>query len=617
MSELKEQIQMMSEIVSGLTSAIEEQHGYEPGHLKKNCTSLYEYPQLILDIPKLEEEVVNDLTTRIEALEAIDHQGLVDNAINEFASDINNNEFVDTFKELVDYAAEHGSEYSELVGIVDGKSDKSYVDNRDAVVLSEAKAYIDQEVNRLNISAEANNQTLVSAKAYVDNKDAAMNTRVTALENINHDAYKAADTTTLNSAKEYVDGLISNYETKGTSDTALANAKTYADTLNSAINSKVTANENAIKAINAELGTLNGGIGSIGDQIDAKISALNLATTYESKGSANKALSDAKAYTDSKNSAMDNRVKVLEGIDHSAYVNINRVQSIENSVSAIQDELNSLSGGAGSIDTQITNKIATLDVSDSAVDGQYVSAVKQTDGKISVTRTALPNYANTYDAKGSANSALTSAKAYTDQEINKLSFDTSGSAASALSSAKTYADNLNTAMDTRVDALEASKDAYKAADTALETALKTYVDNHVPDVQIEVDSELSSTSTNPVQNKVVTTALSSVQIKKESLTITEDSNATIELQPNTIYDINLESRKTAIALKLMGNRSDYHIMSLTFGSTVPTVTMSYDSSFASIRWMDGYNVLNVLYPYTVCQITVFNNCASGGIFGNA
>ena len=614
MSELKEQIQMMSEIVSGLTSAIEEQHGYEPGHLKKNCTSLYEYPQLILDIPKLEEEVVNDLTTRIEALEAIDHQGLVDNAINEFAADVNNNEFVDTFKELVDYAAEHGSEYSELIGVVENKADKSYVDNRDTAVLSEAKAYIDQEVNRLNISAEANNQTLVSAKAYVDNKDAAMNTRVIALESINHDAYKAADTTTLNAAKEYVDDLVSNYETKGAADTALANAKTYADTLNSTTNAKIVANENAIKAINVELGTLNGGIGSIGDQIDAKINALKLKDTYESKGAANNALNEAKAYTDSKNSAMDNRVKVLEGIDHSAYVNINRVQSIENSVSAIQDELESLSGGAGSIDTQITNKIAALDVSDTEVSGKYVSAVKQTDGKISVTRTALPSYTNTFDAKGSANSALTSAKAYTDQEINKLSFDASGSASSALASAKTYADGLNTAMDSRVDALEAAKDAYKDADTALETALKTYVDNHVPDVQIEVDSELSSTSTNPVQNKVVTTALSSVQIKKESLTITEDSNATINLQPNTIYDINLESRKTAVALKLMGNRSDYHIMSLTFGSTVPAVTMSYDSGYGSIRWLDKYNVLNVLYRDTICQITVFNNCASGGVF---
>lgn len=614
MNDLKEQIQMMSEIVSGLTSAIEEQHGYEPGYLKENCTSLYEYPQLILDIPKLEEEVVNDLTTRIEALEAIDHQGLVDNAINEFAADVNNNEFVDTFKELVDYAAEHGSEYSELIGVVENKADKTYVDDRDIVVLSEAKAYIDQEVNRLNISAEANNQTLVSAKAYVDNKDAAMNTRVSALENINHSAYIAADSDTLDAAKEYADNLVSNFEEKGAADTALTNAKTYADTLNSATNVKVVANENAINAINVELDALNGGIGSINDQIDAKINALKLKDTYESKGAANTALNDAKAYADSKDSKMNNRVTALEKIDHSVYVNVNRVQSIENSVSAIQDELESLSGGAGSIDTQISNKIATLDVSDTEVSGQYVSAVKQTDGKISVTRTALPNYANTYDTKGSANSALTSAKAYTDQEINKLSFDASGSAASALSSAKTYADNLNTAMDNRVDALEASKDAYKAADSALEATLKTYVDNHVPDVPITVDSALSSTSTNPVQNKVVTSALASVQIKKETLIITENSSATINLQPNTIYDINLESRKTAVAIKLMGDRSDYHIMSLTFGSTVPTVTMSYDSGYGGIRWLDKYNVLNVLYRDTICQITVFNNCASGGVF---
>ena len=59
-------------------------------------------------------------------------------------------------------------------------------------------------------------------------------------------------------------------------------------------------------------------------------------------------------------------------------------------IKAIQDELNSLSGGAGSIQTQIENAIATLDVTDTAVAGQYVSSVSEVDGKVVVTRETLP-----------------------------------------------------------------------------------------------------------------------------------------------------------------------------------------------------------------------------------
>ena len=40
-------------------------------------------------------------------------------------------------------------------------------------------------------------------------------------------------------------------------------------------------------------------------------------------------------------------------------------------------------------------KISLLDVTDSAVSGQYVSQVTETDGKISVTRAALPSKSDT------------------------------------------------------------------------------------------------------------------------------------------------------------------------------------------------------------------------------
>lgn len=95
---------------------------------------------------------------------------------------------------------------------------------------------------------------------------------------------------------------------------------------------------------------------------------------------------NAKSYTDGKDSAMNTRVEALE--------------------TAI--------GENGSVATQIKTAIEALDYTDTAVDGEYVSAVNEVDGKISVTRKALPDYSNTYDAKGAADTAFENAKAYAD-----------------------------------------------------------------------------------------------------------------------------------------------------------------------------------------------------------
>jgi hypothetical protein len=107
----------------------------------------------------------------------------------------------------------------------------------------------------------------------------------------------------------------------------------------------------------------------------------------------------AKSYADGLDGAMDTRVKAVEA--------------------AI--------GENGSVASQIKTAIEALDYTDTAVDGQYVSAVNEVDGKISVTRKALPDYSNTYDAKGAANTAYENAKAYADGLAGN--YDVSGAAA--------------------------------------------------------------------------------------------------------------------------------------------------------------------------------------------
>lgn len=57
----------------------------------------------------------------------------------------------------------------------------------------------------------------------------------------------------------------------------------------------------------------------VGSAIDAKIAALKLAESYDAKGAAATAESNAKAHADGLNSAMDLRVQVLEKIDHTKF----------------------------------------------------------------------------------------------------------------------------------------------------------------------------------------------------------------------------------------------------------------------------------------------------------
>lgn len=106
-------------------------------------------------------------------------------------------------------------------------------------------------------------------------------------------------------------------------------------------------------------------------------------------------------------------------------------KAVDVNLQGLQNQINSLTGGTSSIATQISNAIKELDVTDAAVAGQYVSSVSETDGKISVTRAALPDYTEVYDAKGAADTAL--------------------------ADAKEYADGLNTTMDNRVKVLEGIK----------------------------------------------------------------------------------------------------------------------------------------------------------------
>lgn len=147
----------------------------------------------------------------------------------------------------------------------------------------------------------------------------------------------------------------------------------------------IQANTDAIALLNGNAETA----GSVAKSIADAIAALNLANTYEAKGAADEALAAAKTYAEDEADAAESAAK-----GHADSLNT----AMDTRVKAIEEAL----GDAGSVAGKITAAIEALDVTDTAVEGQYVSAVNEVDGKVVVSRVALPDYSETYDAKGAA-----------------------------------------------------------------------------------------------------------------------------------------------------------------------------------------------------------------------
>ena len=98
-----------------------------------------------------------------------------------------------------------------------------------------------------------------NAKTYADGLNTAMDARVQVVEGKAHEhgnkdvlegitsakvsAWDAAEGNAKAYAKEYADGLAVNYDNKGAAASALSDAKTYADGLNTAMNARVVAIE--------------------------------------------------------------------------------------------------------------------------------------------------------------------------------------------------------------------------------------------------------------------------------------------------------------------------------------------------------------------------------------
>ena len=305
------------------------------------------------------------------------------------------------------------------------KADASTVSDLDAAYKA-ADTSLQQKID------EKVDQTAYNAKIQsLESVDQGFDARLETVEKLSGDGESAAATKTeLNTVKDSI-GTVETGKTVvgmiGENTTAI-----------SELSGTVQANKTAADAVAGRVATLEGAgyqnATQVGDAIDDKIEALNLANTYDAKGAASTAESNAKEYADGLNTAMDTRVDALEG---AGYQNATQVGD------AINTKITDLNLGdtyqtKANLSTEIpeTNASAEKYTSESAV-ADYVDvkmgALSDSVGQVNTSITTLKGRVDTIEdeengilaqaktyALGKANAALTASVKYTDDYITAL-----------------------------------------------------------------------------------------------------------------------------------------------------------------------------------------------------
>ncbi len=201
----------------------------------------------------------------------------ITDAFNDFATKVSDDGVVNSYKELIDWAATHGSEAAQMAGeitklqaILQGIGGEG----ESATVV----AYVTEAIKALKIGDYAKAADLTALAGRVTTAEAS----ITTLTGEGEGSVKKAQA----DAEAHADTV---------AGTAEANAKKHATDLNTAMDTRV-------KKVEASVTTLTGeGDGSVKKALaDAKAYADSLSANYDAKGDAAQALKDAKAYTDSK-----------------------------------------------------------------------------------------------------------------------------------------------------------------------------------------------------------------------------------------------------------------------------------------------------------------------------
>ena len=345
-----------------------------------------------------------------------------------------------------------GEDITTLSSAVATLNGEETVDGSVKKALKDAKDYADGLATNYD-AAGAAAQALSDAKTYAETKasaaqtaaektatdlNTAMDTRVKALEAIDHD----------HANKEVLDGITA--VKVAAWDGAEAAAKKYAEGLNTTTEGKITTLQGEVDAIDAKIGE-----GFSNTDTVAKAVAAAKTTVSAASGSVIKVTSSTVA------DGHSNYELSLEGIASSS-----DLSTLQNQVSTLIGSDSDMSARA-IVQDEVAKQLESENISDS------FDTLKEMAEYLSSHPATVTEMNNAISDNTKNITTLSGAVATLNGEET-----VDGSVKKALKDAKNYADGLNTAMDARVDVLEAiDHDAYIAADTVLQTNITNTINN--------------------------------------------------------------------------------------------------------------------------------------------
>jgi antitoxin component YwqK of YwqJK toxin-antitoxin module len=316
----------------------------------------------------------------------------------------------------------------------------------------------------------------------------------------NYDASGSAATAQTN-AQNYADGLASNYDASGSASTAQTNAQNYADGLASnydASGSAATAQTNAQNYADGLASNYDASGSASTAQTNAQNYADGLASNYDASGSASTAQTNAQNYADglASNYEASGAVSTHSDLTSNVHgvsgnvVGTTDTQTLTNKT--VGDTLNFTGAGAMTINSD--SHIVLTPAAGSSV--KWASDVLATQGYADTAQTNAQNYADGSASTAQTN-AVTIANEYTDEAVANLVngapelLDTLNELAAALDDNPNVIADLQDIASNKQDALVAGTgiditgntisvttstyDAYGSADTA-QTNAQNYAD---------------------------------------------------------------------------------------------------------------------------------------------
>lgn len=249
----------------------------------------------------------------------------VDDAINKFATDVTNDEVVNSYKELIDWVAEHGPEAAEMAAAIEA-NEASIADLADLVGTlpeGETSADIVAFIQKL-VKAEEDRATGVENG--LDARLQAVEEKFTGEESVDGKIATAEQ-----NAKDYADEKVNELATGAVADNTaaieainnaetgiLAEAKKYADAEDAKVEERVLALETAsathalasdVTAVTGRVTTAEGKVTTLEGEMDAVEAAV--ATKAEAQ-----ALTDETTARTNADTALSDRLDILEAVEH-------------------------------------------------------------------------------------------------------------------------------------------------------------------------------------------------------------------------------------------------------------------------------------------------------------